>query len=67
MKAIPVVDGDSGSIDQYGRATTERGALRVARKWFVDIPERAYIAHKVRLRTGQLLTRAWVVMVKQPN
>ena len=66
MKGFPVVDGDAGAVDQYGFATTERGALRVAGKYFADKPASAYLSGNVRLRTGELLARAWVVVVVQP-
>lgn len=57
---IPVVDGESGVVDEYGVASTEQEAIDVANEWFADPVVWAYIAYDVVLRDGRSLPAAWV-------
>lgn len=61
MKAIPVVDGDTNA-DVYGHATTERGAIRVARRYFADPVHSAYRSGPIQMREGGTIPDAWVAL-----
>jgi hypothetical protein len=58
---LPVVDGDSNA-DIYGYAKTERGAKRVANRYFADLVHSAYRSGPIHLREGGTIPEAWVVL-----
>lgn len=59
---IPVVDGDSGSVDEYGLATTREEAIALANEYFADLVVDAYETTNVLLSDGRVLPRAWVAV-----
>lgn len=60
-KVLPVVDGEEGA-DIYGHATTERGAVRVARRYFADGCNEAYLSGPIQCTDGTRLELAWVAL-----
>lgn len=62
--SLPVVDGDGGAVDSYGRASTRRGAMRVASFSFADPVVDARIVENVTLSNGTVLPRAWMAVTE---
>jgi len=62
MKRYPVLDGDSGAVESYGRESTETGAKRVAGRYFADAVKSAYFTQdNVTLMDGSVIKGgAWI-------
>lgn len=58
----PVVDGETGSVDVYGHASSREGAIAVGNEAFCEVVKDAYLAEGVLLATGNKLSRAWVAV-----
>lgn len=57
----PVVDGESGSVDVYGYASSKEEAIDVGNATFTcDEVVDAYLAKKVVLHDGTAVSKAWV-------
>lgn len=64
----PVVDGDCGSGDMYGYATTKEAAINVGNEIFVDEVVDAYLAINVKLSDRSRVPHAWVALTgKSPE
>ena len=61
MQKLPVVDGDTNA-DVYGYASSEAEACAVAREYFVDQVDHAYVDGPIALSDGGSLACAWVVI-----
>lgn len=62
---FPVVDGDSGSIDTYGYATSKEEAIEVGNETFGNEVFDAFLAENVMLRDGTTVAKAWVALTSR--
>lgn len=62
QERLPVIDGEIGG-DVYGHSASERGAMRIAARYYADGVVSAYRSPgPITLRDGSTIGDAWVVL-----